>query len=350
MASIFDYLPWVTKPLVINAPMAGFAGGRLASAVTLAGGLGMIGSVNNMNELRENLRVAADACRTLPAVEENASSTLPVGVGLLPFACKLEDVLSVLSDYKPTVVWLFAAKELDDYSIWASRIRAVSSQSKIWIQVGNVSAAIQIAKTARPDAICLQGSDAGGHGFEKGSGIISLLPEATDTFTKEGISIPFVASGGIVDGRGAAAALVLGARGVVMGTRFLASEEVKIHAKYQAAILEARDGGQVTTRSKVFDELKGPNVWPEPYDGRSLVVQSYADHNNGVPIEEIRQKHTEAVAEEDRGYDTGLRGRAAIWAGTGVGLVNDVRSAKQIVEDVRREAKVILNKTLEQTL
>ncbi|KAH7311240.1 hypothetical protein B0I35DRAFT_481231 [Stachybotrys elegans] len=129
MVPFQNYLPWVKAPLIANAPMAGFAGGRLASAVTLARGLGFIGVVNNMDELRENLRIATNL-----TAAQGASKTLPVGVGLLPFACKLEDALPVLSEYKPAVVWLFAAKELDDYAQWAEQIRAATPHTMLWIR------------------------------------------------------------------------------------------------------------------------------------------------------------------------------------------------------------------------
>jgi nitronate monooxygenase len=323
--------------------MAGFAGGALASAVTLAGGLGLIGGLFNMDDVRKELRIASKAFGTDRAL--SSLTTLPIGVGFLPFVLKLEDVLPLIQEYKPAVIWLFAAKELDHYAEWAAALREVSPASKIWVQVGSVAAALQVAKTAKPDVLCLQGADAGGHGFEKGAGIISLVPEACDALALQGFShIPIIASGGIVDGRGVAAALSLGAQGVVMGTRFLASNEISLHPKYQAAILEARDGGQVTTRSRLFDQLRGPNIWPEPYDGRSLVVQSYTDFTNGMSLEEIQKAHTEAIGGEDKGFDIGLQGRAAIWAGTGVGLVTNVQSAAEIVRSIRDEAKEVLSR------
>ena len=343
MATLKDKLPWISAPLIINAPMAGFAGGKLAAEVTLAGGLGLIGALFEMPELRKDLQIASETLKSDATL--SASKTLPVGVGFLPFVLKLEEVLPVVKEFKPVVAWIFAAKELDDYTTWASAIREVSPGSMIWIQVGSVAAALHIAQNAKPDVLCLQGADAGGHGFEKGAGIISLLPEASDALTKAGFSqITLVASGGIADGRGVAAALTLGAQGVVMGTRFLAAKEITLHPNYQAAVLEAQDGGQVTTRSRIFDQLKGPNIWPGPYDGRSLVVQSYKDHMEGMSLEQIQKLHNEAKKEEDMGFKTGLQGRAAIWAGTGVGLVNDVQPAKYIVESVRKEAREALER------
>jgi nitronate monooxygenase len=345
MASLSSYLPWVTRPLVANAPMSGFAGGKLAAAVTLSRGLGMIGCMGNMAELREDLDFFTKAVKA--ADDFTIGETLPVGVGLLPFAMSLDLVLPVLAEYKPVVVWLFAAKQPDDYAGWARQIRAASPNTKIWIQIGGVAAAVSIAKAVQPDAICLQGADAGGHGFEKSAGIVAMFPEAADAFQREGLSIPLLASGGISDGRGVAAALAIGAQGVVVGTRFLASEEINIHPKYQAAILEARDGSSSTARSKLFDELRGPTIWPDGYDGRSLAMQSYVDYKNGVSIKEIRKLYSETTGGDDKGYDTGLRGRASIWAGSGVGLVNKVQPAAEIVESLRTEAKAALKMSLE---
>ncbi|KAH7366668.1 hypothetical protein BKA66DRAFT_470721 [Pyrenochaeta sp. MPI-SDFR-AT-0127] len=343
MPTLSEQLPWALSPIIVNAPMAGFAGGNLASAVSLAGGLGLIGGLFNVEDLRKEMQIASSAIKSDPNL--SSLKVLPVGVGLLPFVLNLPEVLPVIEEFKPAVVWLFASKSLDDYTEWASAIRKVSSTSAIWVQVGSVAAALHVAQNATPDVLCMQGADAGGHGFEKGAGIISLLPEASDVLAKEGFShIPLLASGGIVDGRGVAAALSLGAQGVVMGTRFLAADEVIIHPNYQAAVLEAQDGGQVTTRSKLFDQLRGPNIWPELYDGRSLVIQSHKDYVNGIGLEEIQRLHIEAVGEDDKGYKTGLRGRAAIWAGTGVGMVKDVQSAKVIVESVRNEAKQTLER------
>jgi len=337
MSAFKHDFPWTSSPLIINAPMAGFAGGALASTVTLAGGLGLIGSTVSMSDARKELLIAHEALKSI------SSSTLPIGIGFLPFLLKLDDVVPVVEEFKPAVIWLFAAKELDNYAEWAAALRNASPRSKIWVQVGSVAAALHVARGAKPDALCLQGADAGGHGYEKGAGIVSLVPEICDTFEREGLShISLVASGGVVDGRGVAAALALGAQGVVMGTRFLASKEVNIHPVYQAAVLEARDGGQVTTRSKLFDQLRGPNIWPGMYDGRSLMVQSHKDFVDGVSIEEIQKSHNDAIGTEDKGYGTGLQGRAAIWAGTGLGLVNEVRSAADIVEEVRAGARDVL--------
>ncbi|KAF1922224.1 inosine monophosphate dehydrogenase [Didymella exigua CBS 183.55] len=336
MTALKNQFPWIREPLVINAPMADNAGGLLAATVTLASGFGLIGSKVDMGITRRELGIAKE---TFAGTQHAHSETLPLGVGFLPFALKLESALEVVKEYKPAVVWLFAAKELDDYAVWAKAVREASPGSKIWVQAGSVESALRIAEQAKPEAICLQGADAGGHGFEKGAGIISLLPETADALEAVGLKVSLLASGGIMDDRGVAAAVSMGAAGVVMGTRFLASKEALVHPVVQASIVEAKDGGQVTTRSKLFDQLRGPNIWPAVYDGRSLVIKSHKEYVEGVSLEEIQKKHNEALKEDDLGWKTGLEGRAAIWAGTGVGLAKEVEGAGDIVQKVREDAR-----------
>ena len=330
-------LPWTTSPLIVNAPMAGFAGSKLAVAVSKAGGLGQIGVDNNMKKLEQQLSEVAEAFDG----QGKTSQTLPIGVGLLTFILEIEQPLSILKKYKPAVIWLFASKQLSDYATWTTRLRSACPQSQIWVQLGSVAGALELAEICRPDALIMQGADAGGHGFEKGAGIISLLPEAADTLSKNGYGdIPLLASGGIVDGRGAAAALSLGAQGVVLGTRFLAAQETDVHPRYQEAVIAATDGGQTTVRAKLFDNLRGPNIWPVEYDGRGLRTRSHADHEGGVSIDEIRRLHSDALKEKDLGW--GETNRATIWAGTGVGLVQRVQPAAEIVEEVRSGVKQAL--------
>jgi nitronate monooxygenase len=185
-----------------------------------------------------------------------------------------------------------------------------------------------------------RGTDTAGH-----AGIISLVPEACNALVREGLShISVFVSGGIVDGRSVAAALVLVAQGVVIGKRFLASHEVMVPPEYKAAVLGAQYGGQVTTLSKLFDQLRGPNIWSELFDGRSLVMQIHKDLKDGVSLEDAQKAHDHAVGGEGEGFNTGLRGRAAIWTGTGADLVTEMQGMGEIVKRVREEAKRVLAK------
>jgi nitronate monooxygenase len=315
--------------------MGGYAGPDLATAVSQAGGVGMIGAVDDMDKLDKNLeQVSQDLDRV--------NGLLPIGVGLIGFITKLDKAVEVLAKHKPAVVWFFAAPQLADYTTYAERMRKALPSSQIWVQVGNVEAALKVAEKTKPDVLCVQGSDAGGHGFEKGAGVISLVPEVADALATAGHKVSLVAAGGVADGRSVAAVLALGAQGAVMGTRFLAAKEVQSHPVYQKAIIAASDGGQSTIRSKLFDNLRGPNIWPEAYDGRSLVMESFEDHQKGMPIEEIRQKHNDALKGQDAGFGVDGKGRAAIWAGTGVGLVKSVQPAGEIVDEVRGKAREVL--------
>lgn len=206
--------------------------------------------------------------------------------------------------------------------------------------MASVAGALEVARAAAPDVLVMQGTDAGGHGWERGAGIVSLVPETRDELARANLPVRVAASGGIVDARGAAAAFALGAEAVVMGTRFLASEEVDIHPQYQQQIIDARDGGQATIRAVVFDELRGPNIWPTTYNGRALLSKSYEDHVAGVHIDQIRESHTQAKAGDDQGW--GESRRAVVWSGTGVGLVKKVLPAADIVREVREGARQVL--------
>ncbi|KAJ9659127.1 hypothetical protein H2198_003269 [Neophaeococcomyces mojaviensis] len=286
---------------------------------------------------------------------------LPLGVGFLVSFTKLDHVMQVLRSrterkaLPPAVMWFFAAEEpsVDTYTTWARNIRHHYAETKqyipqIWIQVGGSAvAALELAQSdAKPDALVVQGSDAGGHGMERGASIVGLIPETKSLFDRaySGDRRPhLLASGGIVNAEGAAAALCLGAEGVIMGTRFLASPETIVpHPEYRERVLAAKDGAQSTIRAKVFDELKGPNIWPAAYDGRALVSKNWRDmHEGGVPIETIRESVAKAAKDADGGYGIGSD-RAVVWCGTGVGLVNEMKKAGDVVVEVREGVSTLL--------
>lgn len=149
--------------------------------------------------------------------------------------------------------------------------------------------------------------------------------------------VAIVGSGGFVEGRGAAAALALalGAEWFMMGTRVLSASETALHPNWRAEVLRANDGCQGTAKSMLFDGLRGPSIWPEGYDGRGLVNARSGDFDEGIGIDEIRRLFAEASQGADGGFGADGKGRAAMCAGTRVGLVNKERSAAEIVEEVR---------------
>lgn len=317
--------------------MSGIAKSKLATAVTRAGGLGQIGFMDNLQDLSNELET------TKIALADITADALPIGLGVIVFGSPLNAWLTIFAKYTPAVAWLSFASA-DELKVWTEGIRRASPQTRIWVQLGSVKAAVDVARACQPDALVLQGADAGGHGHENGASIVSLVPEVMNIFRDLGLEIPLIAAGGIVDGRGCAAALSLGAAGVVMGTSFLAADESSIPSIYRNAILDASDGGQATARSRVFDDIWGPNIWPETYDGRCLRNQFYDDYRSGVNIQKIRSGLFDAMngpAKTLRVQDMG-----SLWAGTGVGLVKKQSTAANIIQEIRGNTRNYLERAL----
>lgn len=337
-----DY-PWAQAPLIANAPMSGFATSDLAAAVTRANGLGLIGFLSDPQELDLQLQQASLLLKNQEDKSETVypNDILPIGVGVIIFGMPLSSFLPIVAKHKPAIVWL-SFGDANDFKSWTEGIRDTSPETKIWVQIGTVSAALETARACQPDVLVLQGSDAGGHGHAHSSSIITLIPEVADALAQDGFDgdrrIPLIATGGIMDGRGVAAAMTLGAAGAVMGTRFLAARETVIPEEYQREILAASDGGQSTVRSRVFDEMRAPSIWPGLYDGRCLRNRVYDEWEQGVSIEEIRQHVTASRAQSGEGF----RDANSLWVGAGVGLVKRVDSAGDIVETVREDARRLL--------
>lgn len=346
MADILqEAYPWTRAPLICNAPMGGYAGAKLAVEVSKAGGLGFIGAGSDMSSVDSELAKARKLAADAPNLPKDV---LPVGIGFLCFAMNKDEVASLVQKHNPAVVWLFSVHKLDDFTEWVNKIRRVSG-ARIWIQTGCVHDALEIGKTCNPDALVMQGMDAGGHGADKGAGIISLLPETADALATEGRgvhkNIPLLAAGGIADHRGVAASLMIGAAGVVLGTTFLASSEVKLpHPYVGQAILDAKDGGQSTVRSHVFDDMNTSITWPSYFDGRALRNDTSKDWEAGTSTEDNRARFVTAQKGADRGYG-GERNRSSVWCGTGVGLVRNVKPANQIVQDLRAGAQKLMRGT-----
>ena len=340
MSTLQDDYPWTARPLLAAAPMRLITLAPLAVAVSKAGGLGFIGAGNDLSMLDQTLDHAARLIhddRTLASIHQD-TGVLPVGFGVLNWGADLHLAAAAVEKWTPAAVWLFAPREVRDLARWTAELRLKGKgRTKIWVQVGTVADALEIARTCRPDVLVVQGQDAGGHGLEVGASIVTLLPEVRDSLCHHGLGdLPLVAAGGIADGRGAAASLVLGADGVTLGTRLLATSEAEIARGYQNAVLEARDGGVSTVRTKVYDQLRGTTEWPGLYGGRGVINQSFLDHKAGLSFEENRKLYDEYTKRGDEGY--GAQGRLTIYAGTAVGLINCVKGAGDVVREVRQDA------------
>jgi nitronate monooxygenase len=316
---------------------------RLAVAISKAGGLGFVAGGFDLSGLAKDVDEAAELLKSSPI--RSRSGVLPVGIGFQNWGCDINQAIPVIKKHRPAAVWFFAPHQPSDLLPWAKETRtATDGETKIWVQVGTVAEAMEVAKTTKPDVIVLQGSDAGGHGLQQRAGIISLVPEVSDAFARAGIEIPLVAAGGISDGRGAAAVLTLGASGVAMGTRFLAAEEATIAKGYQNEVLRVSDGGVSTVKTKLYDTVRSIFDWPPAYDGRGVANRSYWDALHGMSDEENRELYKEAMKQGDDGW--GPEGRMTTYAGTSVGLVNKVLPAEEIVKEVQKEALKVLENTV----
>ncbi|WKT53500.1 Nitronate monooxygenase [Fusarium oxysporum f. sp. vasinfectum] len=336
---LLESLPWAEQPLISSAPMSGFATNELAVAVSKAGGLGQIGFTGSPGILQRELEQAKQKLHGTSIFDET-SKVLPIGVGIIAFGGPASPWTQTFAKYKPAMVWLSFGTDIE-FKSWAENIRAVSPETKVWIQVGSVKAALQAASCSAPDALVLQGSDAGGHGHKHGASIITLIPEALDALHEKGLSnIPIIAAGGIMDKRSVAAAIALGASGVVMGTRFLASHEIEVDDQVADECLAARDGGETTVRSRVFDDIWGHNFWPDMYDGRCLRNAMYDNvEEEGMSIQEARL----ALSTQNGGEGSVVRDSYTIWAGTGVGMLKKKERAADIVKQIREETKDLMN-------
>lgn len=318
------------------------AGPALAVAVSRAGGLGFLGPGAKTQDTADDLKKASSLIRgarassatfsTIPTTE----SYLPIGVGFQLWADDIHVALAAIEKHKPCTAWLFAPRQgPKEFDNWSGRIRQASPETQIWLQIGTLKEAKQLLlNSEKPDGIVVQGTEAGGHGRAKdGMGLMTLLPEISDAMT--GSQIPLFAAGGIADGRGVAAALCLGASGVVMGTRFLAASEARISRGYQNEVVRASDGAASTTRTLLYNHLRGTFGWPEEYSPRTIINKSFVEEQEGRSFEDLKKLHDEAAKAGDSGW--GPEGRLATYAGASIGLIHDVKDAEDIVRGVQAD-------------
>jgi nitronate monooxygenase len=298
---------------VVLAPMNQIAGGLLAAAVSNAGGLGLIGGgYGDPDWLQRELALI------------QASTDRSWGVGLITWHATREVVELALS-YHPTAVLL----SFGDVALYAPAIKAAGCT--LLCQVQEVEAARE-AVVAGADIIVAQGSEAGGHGAA-GHATLPLVPAVVDAVAP----VPVLAAGGIADGRGVAAALMLGAHGAMIGTRFAAATESLMPEQAKDRIVAARAAD--TARTRVFDVIRGYG-WPEPFTGRALRNDFFARWH-GREDALVATLVTE-TGPYQRAVEEGDFGTAVIFAGESVELIDAVVSAAQLVQRIGVEAEARL--------
>ncbi len=303
----------IRHPIVL-APMDVVAGARLAKAVSEAGGFGILGGGYGDRAWLE--REAAKL----------GSSAAPFGIGFITWSmAKQPELLDIALAANPRAIML----SFGDPKPFAPKIKAAGRL--LICQVQDEEMARQ-ALEAGADILIAQGTEAGGHGASRTT--LDVVPAIVDL---AGGRVPVVAAGGIADGRGLAAMLALGASGVLLGTRFYASEEADGAEEAKRRICAAKSGN--TVRGIIFD-LSRNNVWPAPFTGRCL-INDHARRWMGREIELLQHVKTVA-AEYAEARATGNFDVAAVIAGEAVGLIHDIPPAGEIVDRIVSEAEQIL--------
>ncbi|KAJ6188882.1 hypothetical protein N7519_003790 [Penicillium mononematosum] len=331
--NILQWFPRTTAPFIANAPMFGFADAGLATAVTKAGGFGFIGGgFDFRSESTQLLGLDTQLTSARSILGLTDGQPLPLGVGFITFQPDglIDNAIPILQRHRVAAVWLsFPRADADHLPILQAIRRARESSEwdiKVFVQVGTVKAA---------EEALWQGVDVL---WAQGASLISLLPEVRDLLSKtQSTDTAILAAGGIVDARGCVAALGLGADGIVMGTRFVATSECPAPSEIKQTIVSGVDGGVSTIKSIRHDVFQSTDLFPRQYDGRAVICASYQDSREGVSDEEIIRRYNEA-------REAGEHQRRTVWAGTGIGGINAVVSAEHVVQSTQQEVKVILER------
>jgi nitronate monooxygenase len=299
----------VRYPIAL-APMGGSAGGELAAAVSNAGGLGLLGGGNgNQKWLDRELSILADR------------TDQPWGVGLLSWAVDPGVVERVL-EHEPAALMLSFGTSAE----LTEPVRQVPVT--LILQVTTMDEARQ-AVDLGADLIVAQGTEAGGHGARNGRSTLPFVPAVVDLVAP----VPVLAAGGIADGRGLAAALVLGASGALIGTRFQATQEALVDPAIKKAIIGGR--GEDTERSSILDIARGSR-WPREYSGRTL-SHPFLDQWRGRETELADDPEAQQAYRD--GVERGDLPPLPVWAGESADLINDLPSAADLIPLLVREAE-----------
>lgn len=291
---------------IFQGGMAHVSDARLAAAVTNAGGLGIISAMSRDGAyVREQLRLA----RTL--------TDGPIGVNVMLMSPYVGEVAAVIAEEKAEVVTTGAGDPSAYVNLWKTAGCRV-------IPVVPSAALAKRMERAGADAVIAEGGESGGHIGELAT--MPLVPQVADA-----VSIPVLAAGGIGDGRGVAAAFMLGASGVQLGTRFLAAEECGIHPHYKELVLKASDTSTIVTGRRLGHPVRSLKT---PYS-RNYAKLEYTD----ISAEELEALGVgslrKAAADGDEKEGCYIAGQIA-------GMVNRVQTAAEIIGEIMAQTEQVL--------
>ena len=310
----------IEHPIALGG-MGSIQAPALVAAVSSAGGLGAMGC-HYLSP--EQIRTGTAAIRE----RTNKSFAL----NFLIFDINEEAFAAALALHPPSIAFAWPRRDQDVKPYIA---RAHAAGCKVTFMAGAVPDAVR-AVEGGADVIVAQGTEGGGHvGWQT---TLTLVPMVVDAVAP----VPVLAAGGIADGRGLAAALALGADGVLLGTRFLASEESPLHANFKQAILDS--DGHDTLLSEIPDIAAGI-VWPGAMSRsrRNRFIARWAGREWA-----LRQGRADAHAALQAARRNGDAEEAVLSMGQDAGLIHDILPAGEIVARIARQAEQILNKTLPQ--
>lgn len=283
---------------VFQGGMAWVADASLAAAVSNAGGLGLISSVNAGTEaVRNEIR----KCREL--------TDKPFGVNIMLQAPNAPEIAQIVIDEGVKILTTGAGSPAQYMAAWKE------AGIKVIPVVASVALALKM-QSAGADAVVAEGAESGGHVGELHT--MALIPQVVDA-----VDIPVIAAGGICDGRGAAAAFMLGAEAVQVGTRFLAAEECTVHQVYKDKILKASDISTIVTGKSLGHPVRSLKT---PFS--KSFARMEADPN--VTPEEILAFGSGALRKAVQEGDS----NGSYMAGECAGMVKKIEPAKAIVEDL----------------
>jgi len=290
---------------IVNAPMTPQAGGALAGAVSDAGGLGMLGfdEDETSEQIREQIAILKDR------------SNPNFGIGLVAWALqKRPELLQIALDAKPKLVSI----SFGDASPWVAALQDAGILVSCQIQNRHWA---QVALDAGVDFLIAQGTEAGGH-----TGAVGTLPLLQIVLDMTGK--PVIAAGGIATGRGVAAVLAAGACGAWIGTPFLLANESRTAPEAKQRIAASDETQTILTN--VYDRVQGKG-WPKEFRGRALrnpFVEKWHEREDEMLTD------PNAVAEFKNAKASRDFNTANIYAGQSVGMLRDLRSAREIVEQL----------------
>lgn len=301
---------------ILGAPMAFAAGGRLAASVSAAGGLGLIGGGYGDPDWVEREFAAAGNAR--------------VGCGFIGWSiADRPEVLTRALAHAPVAVMTSFA----DPAPFAAAIKQAGC--KLIAQVQTLDKA-RAALDAGADIVVAQGTEGGGHGGSRAT--FTLVPEIADLLAARSPNTVLVAAGGVADGRGLAAALMLGADGVLVGSRFWASAEALVHPNHHCAALAAN--GDDTVRQRSADIARG-YVWPRAFTARVLnnaFTRRWQDRDD-----ELRAEAASVAPAYQAAVAAGDPDNVAVWVGEATGMIDAIVPAGDIVASMVAQAERLLS-------